>query len=59
MINPNVIHDLPAKRAKNVKVEPIAGLSDEVQKIKDAFKMYKALKKVDKMFDQQQKQKKK
>ena len=47
-----MIKDLPKKRAKNVKVEPIttAGLSKEVQKLKDALKVMKYERKVEKMF---------
>ena len=57
-----MITDLPKKRAKNVKVEPMgytsAGLSEEVQKLKDAFKVYQNEKKVEKMLKEHQKPKK-
>ena len=56
-----MIKDLPRKRAKNVKVEPIttAGLSDEVKKVKDALKVMHYEKKVEKMLKEHHKQKKK
>jgi hypothetical protein len=55
----NGASDLPAKRAKNVKVGPIAGLKEDYQKLKDLYNMHKASKKVGKMLQDHQKYKSK
>ena len=60
-----MIKDLPKKRAQNVKVAPMtsddsmtsAGLSDEVKKLKDAFRLYQGEKKVEKMLKDHHKKK--
>jgi hypothetical protein len=56
-----MINDLPKKRAKNVKVGPIttAGLKEEVQKLKDAYRLYQGEKKVEKMLKEHHNQKNK
>ena len=54
-----MINDLPKKRAKNVKVGPIttAGLKEEYQKLKDAYRLYQGEKKVEKMLKEHHKPK--